>query len=257
MKFEKYILLTHEELLNSYKSRESGLKATLKYSSWFPIIASSDLAGIFADLTGDGHLQDDPKLRLDYTSKSTEELERFGSCVYQIFKVKGKIRKCTTNTYGTMNYGINCKPLGRVLKLMGVPAGPKVFIPFQIPRWIIKDKNMFSRYINRLFSCEGCVDVSSKAIELRMHKSENLLDEGIEFFKSIQSGLMHHFGIRSTKPFLGGFTLRKDGIKTISMRLKVKNKESVIKFSEFIGIEDPIKRAKLKCILNSYKQKAI
>ena len=257
MKFEKHVLLNYEDLINTYKSKEHGIRATSNYTHRFPILASADLAGIFADLTGDGHLQDIPKLRMDYTSNSIEELTRFGNSVHTLFKINGKIRKCTTNTYGTMNYGINCKPLARVLKQIGVPTGSKVLTAFQIPLWIMDDKLFFSRYVNRLFSCEGSVDISSKAIEIQMHKSEQLLDDGIKFFKSIQFGLQNHFGIKSTNPFLGGFTLRKDGIKTIAIRFKVKNKESLIKFMDFVGIEDKAKMAKLGIIVSLYKQKVI
>ena len=148
MKFE--ILLNFEDVINTYKSKEHGLKALSKYAYWFPLKTSSELAGIVADLMGDGHLQDGKKLRLDYTSKSVTELKRFGNEIYKLFKVKGKIRHCNTNNYGTMNYGVNCKPLVRVLKLIGVPTGSKVLTKFTIPKWIIQDKALFSRFINRV-----------------------------------------------------------------------------------------------------------
>ena len=51
-----------------------------------------------------------------------ERNKRFAREIYNLFKVKEKVMNCKTNHYGTMNYGVNCKPLVRVLKLIGVPS---------------------------------------------------------------------------------------------------------------------------------------
>lgn len=249
MEFENKILLNFEDVLNSYKSKEAGIKALYKYSHWFPLRASPNLAGIVADLMGDGHLQDSPKLRLDYTSKSAEELNRFGTEVYNIFSVKGKIRKCSTNHYGTLNLGINCKPLVRVLKLVGVPTGSKVLTNFTIPKWVLENQILFSRFIDRLFSCEGSVDLKSRCIDIKMYKSETLIEDGLKFFKEIKHYLDIYFGIKTTEPFSGNtFNLRKDGIRTRPIRLKIKNINSLIKFRDFVGIGDSTKMERLKVI---------
>ena len=136
---ENKIIVTYEDVISTYKIRKNGEKALSAYMHWFPIKSSIKLAGIIADLMGDGHLQDHPHWRLDYTSNSMEELERFNQEVYSLFGVQGKIRDCTTNQYGTMNLGINPKQLGRVLKLAGVPTGAKVLQEFSIPKWILGD----------------------------------------------------------------------------------------------------------------------
>ena len=70
-------LLYVNDVLGTYKSKPHGIKALSKYKNWFPIKASPALAGICADLMGDGHLQGPPKWRIDYTSKSIQELNRF------------------------------------------------------------------------------------------------------------------------------------------------------------------------------------
>ena len=133
MKFENNsLLLQFEDVLGTYNSKKHGMKALSKYHYWFPLRASPALAGIVADLMGDGHVQGGIKLRLDYTSKSKTELRRFGNELHTLFNIKGKIRDCKTNKYGTMNYGVNCKPLIRVLKLIGVPSGQKVLTKFSI-----------------------------------------------------------------------------------------------------------------------------
>lgn len=257
MEFE--VLLNFEDVVNSYKSRQHGIKALSRHSYWFPMVASPSLAGIIADLIGDGHVQDTPvRMRLDYTSKSTKELDRFGAEVYNIFKIRGKIRKCTTNTYGTMNYGVNCRPLIRVLRLLGAPSGSKVLTRFPIPEWILGNKCLFARFVNRLFSCEGSVDLVNKYIEIQMYKSETLIEDGLLFFKKIKSYLNIYFNIKTTEPFLGNtFNLRHDGIRTRPIRLKIKNKESLIKFRDFIGIEDPSKMVRLKNITENNLNKTL
>lgn len=245
-------LISYQDTLKTYKSRIHGIRALSKYKDWFPLKSSPELSAIAADLMGDGHLQDEPKLRLDYTSKSIEELNRFNQEIFKLFGLKGKIRDCKTNTYGTKNLGINNKPLVRVLKLAGVPAGNKVLQDFAIPSWILNDKNNFSRFINRLFSCEGCVDISSKCIEIKMSKSLNLIEEGINFFKEIKFYLEKYFEIRTTNPFLEGReNLRKDGIRTKGIRLKIKNKESIRNFRKYIQFDNKEKADKLNSIVRT------
>lgn len=58
MNLKNKVLLNFEDVLNTYRSKEHGKKALSKYPNWFPLIASSRLAGVVADLMGDGHLQD-------------------------------------------------------------------------------------------------------------------------------------------------------------------------------------------------------
>ena len=243
------ILLNFKDVLKTYKSEQHGIIALSKYKFWFPIKKSTKLAGIIADLIGDGHLQGYSKLRLDYTSKDIDELKRFNREIYNLFKLNGKIRQCKTNKYRTYNLGINNKPLARVLILCGVPPGAKVFSNFKIPKWIIEDKELFARFINRLFSCEGCVDLQSKCIEFKMYKSIDLIDEGANFFKDIKYYLEKYFKIKTTNPFLEGRTnIRKDGRKTKGIRIKIKNKESLKNFKQFINFENKKKQKRLKRI---------
>ncbi|MBI2541467.1 hypothetical protein HYV80_02050 [Candidatus Woesearchaeota archaeon] len=250
MKFD--VLLNFEDVLSTYKSTEAGVKALSKYSYWFPLRESPSLAGIVADLMGDGHLQDYPKLRLDYTSKSIDELNRFNTEVYNVFGVKGKIRKCNTNHYGTLNLGINSKPLVRVLKLIGVPTGSKVLTKFSIPKWILEDRILLSRFINRLFSCEGSVDLKSKYLEIQMYKAEHLIENGILFFKEIKFYLDAYFDIKTTEPFTGNtFNLRCDRVKTRPIRLKIKQMNSLLKFKNLVGMEDSAKMKRLNVITES------
>ncbi len=157
------ILLRKEDLLVFYKDKEKGLKSIEKHSDWFPLYSSACLAGIVGDLIADGHIQGDPKWRIDFTSKNLNKLNSFGNKIFRLFGIKGKIRPCTTNKWGkSFNYGINCKLLARIIHLIGVPTGNKVKKKFLIPKWILSKEEYFVEFVREIFSCDGYVDIYAK-----------------------------------------------------------------------------------------------
>jgi len=246
-------LVTVENVLNLYKSKLQGRESIESRSSWFPIFASPQLAGVVADLMCDGNLQGDPKWRFDFTSKNISELERFRDVIFNLFGVKGKIRLCVTNKFGkTFNFGVNCKLLGRILYLTGVPPGCKVKKEFLVPKWIIEDEECFRAFIKRVFDCEGCVSVEGNGsfIDLGMSKAENLIENGIRFFEQIKKALKDFFEIETTNIFLLTYVnIRKDGIRTRVIKLRIKRLQSLINFWREIGFDNPVKQNKLKTIL--------
>lgn len=239
------ILVKRKDLTQFYKNKELMNKRLKEHKAWFPFRSSTNLAGIIADLMGDGHLQGTTKWRIDYTSKSKKELNRFGEEIWELWGIKGKIRICKTNKYNTMNYGVNCKPLAIILNLCGAPSGAKVLKNFNIPTWITENKEYFRRFISRLFSCEATVDKKG-FIEIQMNKSTALLKNNFHFFFQIKNNLEKYFRIISTKPFTdNAISIRKDKIITKPIRLKIKQKESVKKFAELVSFEDSAKQKKL------------
>ncbi len=245
------ILIYYEDLLNEYKSKEIGERTILKYKTWFPIKESTTLSGIIADIICDGHLQDQPKLRVDYCSKYTNELKRFNSEIYSLFSINGKIRPCSTNKYSTYLLGINNKPLGRILKKLGVPTGAKVNKSFLIPNWIVENKDYFRKFINRVICCEGSIDINYPAIDLSMYKNYHLINNGIEFFNQIKVGLFIHFNIITSNPFL----INNKNCKTTGIRIKIRRKESIIKFYENITLDDTKKQEKLTKLIKINNKK--
>lgn len=238
--------ITFDDVLKTYKSREAGIKALSKHKHWFPIKLSPRIAGIVADLTGDGHLQHPPMWRMDYTSASREELGRFNNEIKELFDFSGYIRPVTQNAFGkSYLLAINCNPIGRIMSLCGVPRGAKVLVPFDIPQWIAEDKECFRRFIMRLFDCEGTVDQNGGGIELRMSKEVTLLDNGVLFFNRIKEGLLEHFNIATTAVFFGGRNIRKDGRETNVIHLKIKRHSEIIKFYQEINFENKIKQGRL------------
>ena len=245
-------LVTYKKILDLYTSKQAGRKALLPVKNLLPLVPSERLAGIVGDLFSDGHLQGPNKWRLDFTSASLLELKRFEKEFYLQFGVKGKVRPCVTNKFGTTyNYGINNKPLSRILFLYGVPVGNKVLQPTKIPQWILSNAILFKRFIQRVLDCEGCVDTSDKSIVLTVTKSTNFLEENTRFLNDIKEKLYTYYNITTTNPFLlNKINVRKNGIKTQEMRLKIKRQESIIKFHKCMKFETKSKQEKLDKIAN-------
>lgn len=247
------VLVRKKDLLKFFKSKFHGMNSINSHSCWFSVRSSPRLAGIVADLMCDGHLQGEPKWRFDFTSKNKNELERFGREVFTLFGIKGKIRPCKTNKFGkTFNFGVNCKILSRILNVIGVPAGCKVKKEFLVPQWILEDKEYFRIFIRRVFTCEGCASVegSSSFVGLEMWKAEKLIDNGTKFLEQFKDQLSKFFDIKTTNVFLYGTpNLRKDKVKTRGIRLRIKRLNSLIKFCNEVGFQDPIKQDKLNQII--------
>lgn len=247
-------ILRYREFLKTYKTRSYRIKHLQKYKSLFPIKANPILAGIIADLIGDGNLQENPKWRIDFTSKSKKELKRFEKELKKMFPVKGKIRKCSTNILGeTFNLAVNCSPITRILFLCGVPSGQKVLKKFKIPKWILKDKNCFRMFCRRFFTCEGTImhepHRTYPQIRLNFWKSDKTLNNGLYFLTQIQKGMLKHFKIKSVIKVQKSRLNRKDGIITRPIRIYLFG-ESVVIFMKEIGFEGK-KQKDLKAIIHS------
>jgi hypothetical protein len=222
---------------------------TEKADKFLPLYKSEKLAGIVADLMSDGHLQGHPKWRFDYTSNSTEELLRFERTVSDLFELRGKIRKCSTNKYGTMNIGFNCKPLARILFLCGVPAGSKTEQSYPVPNWILNNKTCFREFLRRYLSCEGYVDKDG-SIDFCIYKNNLLESNGVDFMNQIRNGLLEFFEIKATNPFFVKKQVkRKNKEDSKGIRLKIKNKDSLLKFYMQVGLGNKMKMEKLKITL--------
>jgi hypothetical protein len=246
------VILRYNDFLKTYKTRGYRINHLESYKDLFPIKSNKILAGIIADLMCDGHLQGNPKWRIDFTSKSKSELKRFEGTIKTLFNKTGKIRECKTNKYGkTYNMGINCSPVARILLLCGVPQGQKVLTPFGAPEWILKDKECFRIFCKRMFSCEGSIMHEKTRrmpqVRLDMWKAESLLEDGFKFINGICSKMDRYFGIKSTITFPNSRSVRKDGIITKPIRVYILG-ESMLKFCDKIGFEGD-KQKSLKALI--------
>ena len=104
-----------------------------------------------------------------------------------------------------------------------------------------------------MFDCEGTLDVNGRSIDISMYKSLSEKENGYHFFRSIKYHLLKYHGIETTNPFENRkVNIRKDGIKTKAIRIKIKRKDSVIRFYRLINFETKEKREKLKIIYDKY-----
>lgn len=248
------VLITFNDIRREYASLSRESASLRKYSYIFPIEASESLAGVIADLLGDGHLQKKSAWRFDYTSKDKKELLRFENELYKLFKIKGKIRKCYGNKWKTSyNYGVNNSVLARAIYLCGVPFGAKVAKKFRVPKWIMQNKNYFRFFVRRLFACEGYVwHGPSPGIGINMWKKTYLKNNGATFFNDIKSGLWKFFSIKTTKVFTyKARSNNKDG-DTIPLKFYIKRKESIRKFYDHIGFGSKEKQFKLRLLVQSW-----
>jgi hypothetical protein len=247
------IILRYRNLLSTYKTRGYRLNHLKKWKSKFPIKNNPKIAGLVADLIADGHLQAEPKWRMDFTSKSKRELLRFGEEIRKLFGIKGKLRRCEYNQYSkSYNFGLNSAPLARIFFLLGVPSGDKVLKKFDIPKWIKDDKECFRNFCKRIFTCEGTImhERSRKIPQIRLEfwKSKKLFSEGLNFVWGMCKLMDHYFRISSTITFPKNRNIRKDKKITRPIKIYILNK-NVIRFYNEIGFEGD-KQKSLKALIN-------
>lgn len=239
-------IVDYPQLVAFYPANNK-LKFDKRPHRWLPLYPSPALAGLVADLMADGNLQEPPKWRFDYCSNSLSELERFENVFYGLFGIKGKIRDCTTNKYNTKNYGVNCRPLAKILFLAGVPCGNKVLKRYSVPNWVMDNKECFASFVRRYFDCEGGVYVKDRMLSIELYKSTKIIESALAFLSQIREGLEKHFGITTIKPFLLSKKIKRTyGATVQAARLRIKRKQDLAKFYRLIGLDTPYKMEQLK-----------
>jgi len=242
-------VLELSELLNIY---EKPSQAPVEdFAQWFPLYPSEKLAKLCGFLIGDGHMQPAPRWRIDFTSNNFENLNYVNSLFFDLFGVKGKIRKCSTNKYNTHNLGVNCKSLTRTLFLCGMPIGAKVECSFCVPNWILVDANYFRGFVRAYFSSEGCVE-NERRISVNQWKLVDTLPAGKKFMSQIIFGLKKHFGISCSGPYIINFqNSTKKGI-TQAIKICIRRKKDFKEYTEKIGFVDLAKQAKAELLVGDY-----
>lgn len=232
-------LVTKEDYISTYKSEFQGEKYANKNEEWFPVEKSCLLAGLIGDLTTDGHVQGYDKLRFDFTSSSKNDLEMFEERLKNLFRVKGKVRENKTNPYSTsFNYGVNSKPLTRILIECGVPTGNKVKTRFNVPNWIQEDKEYFTAYIERAFTNDGSAYSGEPRITFELSKEETVKENLRDYMITINKLLQNYYGISGSVFERSKKNLRKDGDKTVSIGLNIRRRNAIKKFHKHFTITD-------------------
>jgi len=247
------LILKYSDVLETYKTRGYRNNRLAEHKHLFPVLASPELAGIVADLIGDGSLQSGNIWKIDFVSKSKKELYRFNKEINNLFGVNGRIRNCSSNMFGKTYITSICNaPIARILYLCGVPSGAKVLQKFSVPAWIKEDKDCSRRFLQRIFSCEGTImherNRKTPQIRIDMWKSQNIIDKDL-FMIGIASILKEHFKINSHISKINNFNKRKDGLTTQPTRLYLFG-NSMLRFYKQIGFEGEKQRLLKKLLEN-------
>lgn len=232
-------LVSKSEFVSTYKSGFHGRKYAKKYEKWFPVEESSLLAGLIGDLTTDGHVQGYDKLRFDFTSSNKKELKLFEKRLNDLFGIKGSIRENKTNKYSkSFNYGVNCKPLTRILIECGVPTGNKVKTRFNIPRWIQDERRYFKSYIERAFTNDGSAFSDNPRITFELRKEESKKANLRKYMETTNELLDKYYGITGSVFERNKKNKRKDGDKTVGIGLNIRRRDAIKKFHDNFNITD-------------------
>jgi DNA-binding transcriptional regulator WhiA len=234
------ILLTKQDYRKEYKQKASD-RAKEKYKIHFPIRASSELAKIVAYLTFDGHLSASGSMLL-FTAGKINNLKCFSELFEETFHCQGRVAKVSTNEYGeSYEYRVFSKPIGRMLKLIGVPGGEKVKTTFHVPLWIKTNKEFSRAYLQAAFDCEGSIWHEKTRIRVRFSncKVKELSQNASEFMQEI-TDMLAAFGICTTNLWSTKGCIRKDGKETRCFIFGIKDK-SIGSFKEHIGFKIPEK----------------
>ena len=147
--------------------------------------------------------------------------------------------------------------IARLLLLVGVPKGKKVFKNFRVPGWIRNgSKEIKISFVRALFDDEGWIKIkrnpktksTKRIIGINMSKNETLLESHKIFFEDIRK-LLDELNISSSKVAYMGKT--KNGI---SLGFVISNFKNLKLFSEIVSFSSPLKRQKLFDCLDSFKR---
>jgi len=224
---------------------------------WNKLIGNPELARIVADITSDGHIQlKEWRGLTSFYSKDLEAINQSKNRFKYLFGIDG--RTYIDNSYNRKRYKLFfiSRPLAEFLVLAGVPKGNKTNKPFYIPRWILNgNKKIKSAYLQGIFTAEGSIfstrqkdnDVRWR-IGIEFYKWTKYNKEGKQFLNQIKN-LLIQFRIKSSPVRYGRTNLRKDGTKSIAVKLDIE-KSSFSNFYKYISFDDPKKNAILQQVLS-------
>ncbi len=219
------MVISENDFRNLYKLQKFADMSIKRYHIEFPIEPNANLAKIVAFLTFDGHLTPTNKMFI-FSAGSADKLSEIRQVTEEEFNVTGQLRRVITNNLGTSyEYRVCCQPIGRILELLGVPKGAKVFQKFDVPIWIKSNKNFSYEYLKTAFECEGSIWKESTGrvqIAFKINKIEHLMKDCEQLLKTMKSMLSRE-GIETTNIWSVSGTKRKDGYKTRCIQFRIKS----------------------------------
>lgn len=212
------------------------------------------LAGIVADLTGDGHIR---RGLVQFISKDKCNTLNFKKRVESIFGVDGYIRPSPT-TPGIWECVFGGNFLPRMLMLAGTPFGNKTSQDFSVPSWVMHGEDTIkSTYLRRLFDCEGSVNFQKRnrvRIRINMWKDADKIDNMIEYLEQVRL-LLKEFGVNTTNVFIAGTRKYSNGRATKGVEFEAygtrKNMSSIVNYQRNIGFDYTDKQQRLKTYIGN------
>lgn len=182
-----------------------------------------DLVRIVSYIFFDGHLC--KYLKCFYlSSKNTKDLNEFEKIINRKLKVKGKyyFNDGGGGITKTHKYRVFSRKICRELEKLGVPKGSKTNKSYLVPEWIMGDKVFSKEFIRIAYLCEGTMKEKRKnpRISINMHKSEEHIDNGIEFMEQLRE-ILEKNGIKTTSIGVYKARERKDRVKVRVLRFRV------------------------------------
>ncbi|MFA6328723.1 MAG: LAGLIDADG family homing endonuclease [Candidatus Micrarchaeia archaeon] len=254
-------LVSINDLQKAYKSEKYASESAAYFKKILPIFPSPDLAAIAADLMTDGHIA----VRKYYNSKKyayvgffsddISELERFNSRLKRVFKIEGAIKEWGFRKNGrSKGCIISNARLARLLVLCKIPAGDKVQQRYKIPSWVVGGSKEIQRaFLRRSFTCEGSISREKGGrwgISYTMYKFRSLAPNTISYLESIRK-LLRGFGIKTYVPYVNQKYVRtKDKQEVVGFVLRMRDKQSLITYTNEIGFDTEVKQSKLSALSN-------
>ncbi len=252
----KKTIVTKNKFIGTYRSMKYANEALSKYGHLLPINPSPELAKIVASLITDGSI--DVRLRyksyyygyIQFFSKNNGELINFGEHIFNLFKIKGKIKDWGIREIGIRySYIILNSFLSRALTLCGVPGGSKVKKAFSVPSWLMKgDKYVKASFLRASFDGEGSIRYSSNRkrweIAYCMFKLSGLKEDCINYMNQIR-GLLHKFEIDSILYKKEEYASKRYGKTVYGYNIRIDKNESVLNYAKNIGFENKDKKKRL------------
>lgn len=213
-----------------------------------PLKPSKELARIFGELLGDGHLQLNHGL-VSFYSKDINEIIKEKKKFYKLFNIKGIVYK-KKNKENDYSLFFCSKTLAQFFYHIGMPDGNKTDQEFSIPSWILNGLDEIkSNFLSGFYDAEGsifyteCKNKQRWKISITQNKRMDLLDNGLIFMNQLRY-LLNTFDIKSSPARTVKGKIRKDNTKTIGLMFDIE-KTSFINFHKYINFENRNKRRKL------------
>ena len=226
------------------KTAHSHLRKDIK----IPRKPTKELARVFGDLLGDGHLQIDHGL-VSFYSKDMDEIKKEEARFFQLFGIKGLIYK-KRKKEADFSLFFCSKTLSQFFYHLGMPNGNKTDQKFLIPGWILDGTDKIkSAFVSGFYDAEGSIysSIWNNKVRWRLyinqHKKESIKESGLNFMNQIKQ-LLSSFNITTSPTRIQKARSRKDGTKIIRLYFEIK-KDSINKFYKYVGFKNPYKQKRL------------